>query len=286
MEDKCQIEWATWQRFDKAVREGDKEEASRIAREVEDAISREDIHKRADETRLLIKNAIDNIWQSKRQPDLAICVLATMNELKEIGFWKGEKNSSYELATKALQHHSRAEKKQADYRGTRKAFENVQLEELAINLIHKFLSPFQNDTHDPLWWFLDSSRVVDICKEMGVELTIHTLRKYQSRHLVPRPIRLGRKAHYSLLTPFRVCVIDDLKKHGAKLADIKEAVNDRLKAMLNGSCIVPPQDRSLLQDACVGMTYLTNIQSEKIVQLLEQLSDYDFAKLISEDEEQ
>jgi len=261
-----------WYSTVEAEERGDKEGAARSTFILCHLITTQDIEAQQREINQRATQAIDKIWEGRQQPNLPRCVLAAMNELKDIGVWDGDRNSSYILATRALENYNKMERERVGYLTAKKAYKDASMDyshtltNLATNLIYKKLHPLQTNSRDPLEWYFPGAKLIEICKSNGVEITFPTLRKYQRLGLIPPPIRLGRKAHYSALSILRVLAIDRAKKNGKSLSQIKEVIDDLLKIQLNLFYSIFPPSRDWWADACSTMTFLTEEGSEYLVE--------------------
>lgn len=275
------------ERLHKALKENNEEEGNRVLAEFEE-LDPGFLDKRFEGISLRMKEIGRRVWDAEQQPNLARCIIALMEELKDTGLWDEETNSTYELANKASQSYDKAEKKRVEYLATkaayRRAYDCYILDEtkLAFNLISKFLDPLGETTLDPLKWYLTASGVIKVCKAKGVQITVPTLRKYQQLGLIPKPIRLGRKARYSLLTVLRVLIIDRGKKDRLTLTGMKATIEASLKATLAAYDDKYPGDRTQTEHECVSMSNLTISSFEKLYQSNKEIQDNFFSRVVRE----
>lgn len=227
-----------------------------FARFVEDTLPLERL---INESRRNVEEVFKNIPSGIQLPNLARCVLAIMEELKAIGEWDGRQNTTYETAGKTSRLHSIAETKRVQYLAAKTIYERARAEyedemmQLVVNLTLKTLSPLTKTESDPLEWFLTGEEIIELS---GINISFSTLRRYQKQGLIPKPIRLGRKAYYSLLTIHRIIIIDKLKREGYILSDIKGALEPSLKALINKKKNKFPPDRTWWEDTLVIMTWI------------------------------
>lgn len=199
---------------------------------------------------------------TEKPPNIALCVLSAMQELKDIGLGGGRANNTHSYANGALGAYNRAEKNRCVYLAARTTYEKRSKEflrkqgDLIVNLVERDLDPLLGTSYDPLKWYLTASEVIKLCKGNGVILKLTTLRKYQAFGLIPKPIRIGRVAGYSVLTALRVGVINTLKKRGLRLGDIQDAVAKSLNETLTCISDTSPEDRTPLENTCLAMLNL------------------------------
>jgi hypothetical protein len=77
-----------WEGLHRAIKEENQEEGKRLITEWEKKLPG-DLKKSWTESFTLIDEAQERIQAGVKQPNLAKCVLATMDELKDIGYWSG-----------------------------------------------------------------------------------------------------------------------------------------------------------------------------------------------------
>lgn len=227
-------------------------------------------------------DAADHIWnqlestakrrfRSRKLPNLPLCVLATMEELKDTGVWDGKPNSTYIAATTALESYEAAEKKRVEYLSIKAGYDKamgdylIKRHKLVFNISIKFLEPFSGSSKDPLKWYLTMQELIDMCKLANRVITIPAIRKYQSLGLIPKPIRIGRTARYSLMTVLRISIIDELKKQGVALKDMEKSIRKSLKATVQVYYEKFPADWSSFEQAIDSMTNLTGEAPEQLV---------------------
>lgn len=268
-----------WQRYTKANREGNDEEASRIAKELlkEGALSEDDMRKVEEKLGRQMEEARKKVLEGKQRPNLARCVEAAMQELKTIGLWDGEYNTTYDIASATLAAYAKAEKGRVKYLAAMKAWRRVfhdyiTLEVgLAYNLVFKMLSPLEEKTsRNPLDWFFNSEEIIELCKNNGVKLSISSLRGYQKIGLIPKPIRLGRKAKYSILTVLRILMIHFGTERGEKLKDIKKIIDPMLRHRLGEWSDIYSDDTNWFHDACGSITFLSKPSYETLLKAMKE----------------
>lgn len=243
-----------WEKLD-STQPADREE---LARFVEDSLPLA-----VNESRRNVEEVFKNIPSGIQLPNLARCVLAIMEELKAIGEWDGKQNTTYETAREASRLHSITETKRVKYLAAKAIYEKARVEyedritELVANLTLKTLSPLTKTQFDPLEWFFTGEKIIELS---GIKVSFSTLRRYQKQGLIPKPIRLGRKAYYSLLTIMRIKIIDKLKSEGYVLSDIRGTLEPSLKAFINKSKNKFPPDRRWWEDILVIMTLIIHLE--------------------------
>lgn len=260
---------ALHQRLRTALKEGNTKESTRIFKEMHKSGSIQKVLKQAiDMTIGKLVEARGKVELAEKQPKLPQVVLATMDELRDIGYWKKTSNSTYDLADTALKSYKQAEKNRVEYLAAKKAYSKAlsdyidKATELARNLVIKQLQPLEVTARDPLAWYLAVSKLIKATREAGFELSVPTLRKYQSFGLIPKPLRLGRKSYYSILTIERLAIIDHLKGHGIKLSDMKETIGAILKERIDKCYWMYAADRGASEVAYGTMAYLTDDANE------------------------
>ncbi len=201
------------------------------------------------ETGKLLKKTLQRIPRGNQSPILPQCVYSIMEELREIGVWNGSSNTTYDQAIKALWSYENAKDNYQD-----------SLTKLALNLVFKYSLPFNDTSRDPLGWFLERGEIVRLCNHRGIKISLRTLSTYQKQGLIRPPIRLGRKAHYSFLTVFRIITATDYKKSGHKLLDIKDVLNGTLQAMLEEFYKKFPDSRLFFEDAGVALVNIIRLE--------------------------
>lgn len=207
-------------------------------------------------------------WEVKKLSTLPMFVITAMAELEELGM--GKLTDTFGYAIDAAKIFYKLEKKRVEYVAAQRAYfeqfyayldkeENL----LIANLVQKHLEPMLGTPRDPLGWFMIAPEVIELCRLNGVALTLSTLRKYQALGLIPKPIRIGRVAGYSVLTAFRTLAIGLLKKKGAKLSDMPELIEGSMRLLLNNIKDVLPKQRTWGEEAVVAMLNLMDTEPKE-----------------------
>lgn len=213
-----------------------------------------------------LTKATRKMEQGEQQPNIARCVLATMEELKGMGYWDGAENTTYTEALNTLEAYKKLEKKRGEYLARKSAY-LAAIDEytaakvfLATNLVGKYLDPLGNNIADPMAWYLTATELIDLCHNtLKIDIKLPTLRKYQSLGLIPKPIRLGRNSRYSLLTFLRIAIIQEMKKRGLKLKELEGTIEADLKEILEElEKMVLLKKGSSTEKAIYKMTLLTD----------------------------
>lgn len=274
MED-IQVRREEWQRLQEAVKRGDNAEIDRAIIKhvagIDWAETEETIAKRQ-------RFTLDRLLaEAKQWPNIPLCVKATMDDLREMGLWEQETNPTYDLATSALADWRRLERKRLEYLSAKRSYEEswfpyaTNIINLAKNLVYLGADPLSGSSGDPIQWFVPGSKVVKIFQEEAFQkaapeakITLPTLRKYQRLGLIPKPIRLGRYAHYSVLTIYRIIAIIHCKEQGIKLSDMKPHIDRTIQAMVEFIGEEFPDDRLNIENAISTMMWIASGQGQSM----------------------
>ena len=228
-----------------------------------------------------VEDSLEATLSGEQHPDIAKRVLSTLQELSDIGYWQDESNSTKEIASCCLDDYNVLEKRRVEFLSAKKAYETAEFSynetacKLSANLTLKGLDPQKGTAYNPLKWFLTGKELVSFCRRakahppgegdmpFATDLTVRTLRRYQSLKLIPKPIRLGHKGYYSFLTVLRLAIIQGFKREGYKLAEIKkDDIDKSLKKTLAGYLSTPDENRNWYERVCASMVWLVDASSE------------------------
>ena len=226
-----------------------------------------------------LEQAQKEIAKKLKLRDPARPLLSMMNQQKKLGLWEGKANSTYELALKASESYRKAEKARTDYLAMAKIYEdwgNRYLEDeakLAQNLFAKLLEPWSDNIFDPLIWYIPVERLIRLCGENGVELKPATVRKYRRLGLLSPPVYFGHEGYYSYLDVLIILIIDNAKKEGCHLSELREGLNASIKATLVEYSKKPYNRRTWFEKLCVAVGNLIDPHLERLAPEIQELQD-------------
>ncbi|TET42386.1 MAG: MerR family transcriptional regulator [Dehalococcoidia bacterium] len=225
----------------------DMQEIQRRINEAHDKGDTAEVHRLVDELKPFYTDMLQDMSRQvkeaasriEKQPNLARCVASVVEEFEAIGIGNRKDNSSYALATQASTAYEQMEEARVRHVSAKKIYEEasdryeVTTLDLTVNLILRHLEPTREGMDNPLKWFLPASQIIELARDgLDLNITLPTLRKYQALGLVPAPIRLGRRGHYSMTTLLRLTLIKRYQAEGRTLADMKKVLDKELAIMV------------------------------------------------------